>query len=455
MRRLGMMAFVALVALVLSACTAGEAPKNGGADATAQESAAAQTSESNQDAGESTSQSANASQNISDVMDQTLQEYYQTHGTILADDGDEAGEEGTGEDSDELTFSKDVDAYAPDGIERNIVGTDDRVAPSDPYQYPYSAIAYMTVHFPCKHGDTTATGFMVRPSMLLTAAHALYCEECQTRAAHAEYYFGCYPDGSYGYKYDGMTTVAFGTKYPSQNRGWDYAIVRFDDQNVGDETGYFGCTAASNSQLEGKNYAAAGYRDGVIKYDVNKTYVRDNGSVWLYADTLPGNSGGPIYDRDMACGIIVASTADGKRNVGCRITREVIDKIFEVERAKTSQPTPTPVAQQQTPLVVKPSETGARGFILPYSATHVYTRSELAGLSTYELYLARNEIPARHGYLFENQDLQVYFASKSWYHGTLAKDEFRSIEGILNTTEETNVETILAMEREQGSPYVP
>lgn len=452
MRRFGMVALAALVALVLAACTTSEAPKDGGADATAQESATPQTSENNRDAGKSASKNANASQNISNVMDQTLQEYYQTHGTILADDGD-----GVSKEEGELTFSKDVDAHVPDGIERSIVGTDDRVTPSDPYQYPFSAIAYMEVYFPCKHGDAIATGFMVRPNILLTAAHALYCEECQARATHAEYYFGCYSDGSYGYMYDGMTTVALGSKYPSQNRGWDYAIVRFDEENVGDETGYFGFTAASNSQLEGKDYAAAGYRDGVIKFDVNKTYVRDNGSVWLYADTLPGNSGGPIYSGDVAYGIIVAQQADGTKNVGCRITREVIDKIFEVERARSSQstPTPTPVSQQDAPLVVKPSETGARGFILPYSATHVYTRSELAGLSTYELYLARNEIPARHGYLFENQDLQVYFASKSWYHGTLAKDEFRSIEGILNSTEETNVETILAMEREQDSPYAP
>ena len=44
------------------------------------------------------------------------------------------------------------------------------------------------------------------------------------------------------------------------------------------------------------------------------------------------------------------------------------------------------------------------GYLLSDSATRLYTRSELEPLSDYELYVARNEIFARHGRMFVNED---------------------------------------------------
>ena len=106
-------------------------------------------------------------------------------------------------------------------------------------------------------------------------------------------------------------------------------------------------------------------------------------------------------------------------------------------------------------LVVKPMQTGPDGYVLPQSDTHRYTKDELSILSNWELYIARNEIPARSGMKFANSDLDDYFSSKSWYHGTLTVKEFQSIEGILNEIEEANVDTILALEVERDSEYRP
>ena len=77
----------------------------------------------------------------------------------------------------------------------------------------------------------------------------------------------------------------------------------------------------------------------------------------------------------------------------------------------------------------------------------------LGGMSL--VYLARNEIPARHGYIFTVDDLNTYFGSKSWYEPTLTSKEFKKIEGILNLTEEQNVQTILDLEKSMDSPYAP
>ena len=89
------------------------------------------------------------------------------------------------------------------------------------------------------------------------------------------------------------------------------------------------------------------------------------------------------------------------------------------------------------------------------SATRLYTRNEVEGLSTWGLAIARNEIPARHGLKFDIDEIADYFATKDWYEGTLTRKEFRSIVGILNTTEEANVAMILEIEKKRKSPWLP
>lgn len=121
----------------------------------------------------------------------------------------------------------------------------------------------------------------------------------------------------------------------------------------------------------------------------------------------------------------------------------------------STTPSETSPSQTIDVMVVKPMDTGSDGYVLPYSDTHSYTKEELSGLSIWELYIARNEIPARHGYIFTVDDLNTYFSSKSWYEPTLTSKEFKKIEGILNSTEEQNVQTILDLEKSMDSQYAP
>ncbi|MBU3110993.1 YARHG domain-containing protein [Clostridium lacusfryxellense] len=55
-------------------------------------------------------------------------------------------------------------------------------------------------------------------------------------------------------------------------------------------------------------------------------------------------------------------------------------------------------------------------FILPSSSTVKLEESDLVNLTKQQLILARNEIYARHGLIFNTEDIQTYFESKSWYH---------------------------------------
>ena len=92
-------------------------------------------------------------------------------------------------------------------------------------------------------------------------------------------------------------------------------------------------------------------------------------------------------------------------------------------------------------------------YILPNSDKLYYSTSDLTGLSDWELYVARNEIYARHGRAFHNDDLQRYFSRKTWYTQLYSADEFDS-KVTLNSYEKKNAETILAYEKSIGSQYI-
>ena len=54
-------------------------------------------------------------------------------------------------------------------------------------------------------------------------------------------------------------------------------------------------------------------------------------------------------------------------------------------------------------------------YIIPHSDEVILTEADLQNLSPQELTYARNEIYARHGYIFKSNELNNYFKSKSWY----------------------------------------
>jgi uncharacterized membrane protein YvbJ len=79
-------------------------------------------------------------------------------------------------------------------------------------------------------------------------------------------------------------------------------------------------------------------------------------------------------------------------------------------------------------------------YILPNSDKTVLGEEDIATLSKEQLRLARNEIYARHGYVFNSSDLQKYFSSKSWYQPNT------SYNGSLSDVEKENVKLLKASE---------
>lgn len=89
----------------------------------------------------------------------------------------------------------------------------------------------------------------------------------------------------------------------------------------------------------------------------------------------------------------------------------------------------------------KKTQTKSNNFIFPDSSTSKISPSNLYNLSNDQLFIARNEIFARHGYIFNDKKLQNYFESQAWYKpNPSAKGEPS------NEIENDNAQTIMDME---------
>lgn len=87
-------------------------------------------------------------------------------------------------------------------------------------------------------------------------------------------------------------------------------------------------------------------------------------------------------------------------------------------------------------------------YVLPECETRYYTYDELRDIHPDELYIARNEIYARHGRMFKNEKLNEYFSSKSWYTPKYTPEEFDAMgDSVFNNYELANRAVLIELEK--------
>lgn len=69
-------------------------------------------------------------------------------------------------------------------------------------------------------------------------------------------------------------------------------------------------------------------------------------------------------------------------------------------------------------------EDGDSDYIFPNSDSEYLTKADVKGMSSKELNLAKNELYARHGRIFDREDLQEHFDSCSWYEPVYSREEW-------------------------------
>ena len=85
-------------------------------------------------------------------------------------------------------------------------------------------------------------------------------------------------------------------------------------------------------------------------------------------------------------------------------------------------------------------------YIIPDSDVCKITKSEVLALSKEERWIAKNEIYARYGRMFNNQDLQEYFDGLDWYIPTTSPDDFD--ESVFSKVEKYNVRLLAKYENQ-------
>ena len=88
-------------------------------------------------------------------------------------------------------------------------------------------------------------------------------------------------------------------------------------------------------------------------------------------------------------------------------------------------------------------------FVFPEDNVFPINASELEGKTAAECKIARNEIYARHGRRFNDEQLQGYFDLCSWYEGTIAPEDFS--DAVLNDVEKANLQMISEYEAKIGN----
>lgn len=134
-----------------------------------------------------------------------------------------------------------------------------------------------------------------------------------------------------------------------------------------------------------------------------------------------------------------AGISDGDYSVAI----DTLNSWIKYLEAASADNAAAPPVETVTTIIIPQSAYSSQS-IIPYSSSRYLSVSDVAGLSSYELMLARNEIFARHGRRFDNPELQQYFNSKSWYRGAVSPSAFNA--SVLNPYEKANIELIKSFE---------
>ena len=195
----------------------------------------------------------------------------------------------------------------------------------------------------------TATGFLVGPKLLITAAHVVYGEGNSVNK------IVMYPGYNNG-RYQGDAPNSSGWQqiyaYPIwlennlngiNNRAYDMVVIELD-WNMGNEYGYYYCQSYGTSQEMNNLYIKEyGYPEllelGHAPYCTAGNITTETYDTYLYSDAVnyEGMSGGPILRNsdDFAVGCVSSLETRGFFSqtfytYGRRITQDIIDLINSI-----------------------------------------------------------------------------------------------------------------------------
>ena len=137
-------------------------------------------------------------------------------------------------------------------------------------------------------------------------------------------------------------------------------------------------------------------------------------------------------ETSRADSIAIAEQESRKRELDLK-QKELDLKEKELERKEIS-------SQEAVTNTIPQTYSGARGMYMFASSTSL-SSNDLRGYSKWDLKIMRNEIFARHGYIFKTPEMKSYFAGQSWYVPL-----YDNVDHLLTRTEKQNIQLIKSFE---------
>ena len=120
-------------------------------------------------------------------------------------------------------------------------------------------------------------------------------------------------------------------------------------------------------------------------------------------------------------GIVLVFVLCGCSTFGALAERQTVREIV----ASAEETAPPAASAEETPApTATPVPAASADYVLPESSVRRIEAWELYGLSRWECNVARNEIYARHGRIFRDEELAADFASMPWYTPSVDPDTF-------------------------------
>lgn len=192
----------------------------------------------------------------------------------------------------------------------SIIGNDDRTKVTNTNQFPYTAIARMTVEYQ----DGTAacrSGAMISGRVLATAGHVLI----NSKGSHPKkitMQFG--QNGSYVYyeTSDFSSYVYKGGYETDRSVEGDYGFVIFKDKKVSSITGHMGIITSPSTSERLYTAGYPGDKGYYYMYAATGNILRMNDDlIYHKMDTMGGQSGSPVYVNGVGGPYIVAMHSSG------------------------------------------------------------------------------------------------------------------------------------------------
>ncbi len=172
------------------------------------------------------------------------------------------------------------------------------------------------------------------------------------------------------------------------------------------------------------------------------------------------------FDAESSICILLYSDVDG--DTAGSITEiyavwyseEKLQELYGGENGETQENIQEEPKEEQTTVNTQKKEESeeqpenqSQEYIFSDSNSRYLSEEEIRSIDADKLRIARNEIFARHGYIFNDEELSQYFNSTSWYDGTIPSDQF-DMDAVLNDFEKKNIELIERAENEADGTSV-